>query len=203
MSTLTLTSITSSDPVYTLLTICRRESYSFASIQGMVNQRPGAVLDILVGIPGDAHAIQASMLNHYLMCIEEAVYFCRHCCCALAVVVCSETLQHVLLSPCVNQFPLQRLLYAVSCYCQIVLPNCLCHTGNSVVQYAGLIHQTSSSSTLSVFIVTFSDCNAQKCCLLLISCLHSQACQDTFDQRHTKSLQSCSCTQAQAGTYES
>lgn len=37
----------------------------------MVNQRPGALLDILVGIPGDAHAIQASLLNYYLNRIEE------------------------------------------------------------------------------------------------------------------------------------
>ena len=40
-------------------------------LQGMVKQCPGALLDVLVGIPGDAHAIQASLLNYYLNRIEE------------------------------------------------------------------------------------------------------------------------------------
>ena len=40
-------------------------------VQGMVNQRPGALVDILVGIPGDADAMQASLLNYYLKRIQE------------------------------------------------------------------------------------------------------------------------------------
>ena len=40
-------------------------------IQGMVNQRPGALVDTLVGIPGDADAMQASLLNYYLKRIKE------------------------------------------------------------------------------------------------------------------------------------
>ncbi|DBA82072.1 TPA: hypothetical protein ACH3X2_006816 [Trebouxia sp. C0005] len=38
---------------------------------GMVNQRPGALVDILVGMPGDADAMQASLLNYYLKRIKE------------------------------------------------------------------------------------------------------------------------------------
>ena len=41
------------------------------SVQGMVNQRPGALLDILVGIPRDTNAMQASLLNYYLKRIRE------------------------------------------------------------------------------------------------------------------------------------
>ncbi|DBA81385.1 TPA: hypothetical protein ACH3X2_006982 [Trebouxia sp. C0005] len=41
---------------------------------GMVNQRPGALVDTLVGIPGDADAMQASLLNYYLKRIKEAEY---------------------------------------------------------------------------------------------------------------------------------
>ncbi len=40
-------------------------------LQGMVNQRPGAQLDTLVGIPGDAQSVEASLVNYYLHRIEE------------------------------------------------------------------------------------------------------------------------------------
>ena len=59
-------------------------------LQGMVNQRPGALLDILVGIPGDIDAMQASLLNYYLKCIEE-VRLCNAFCCMPAAILVSAS----------------------------------------------------------------------------------------------------------------
>ena len=56
----------------------------------MVNQRPGALLDILVGIPGDADAMQASLLNYYLKRIKE-VRLCTAFCCMLAALLMSAS----------------------------------------------------------------------------------------------------------------
>ena len=56
----------------------------------MVNQRPGALLDILLGIPGDADAMQASLLNYYLKRIKE-VRLCKAFCCMLAALLMSAS----------------------------------------------------------------------------------------------------------------
>ena len=40
-------------------------------VQGMVNQRSGALVDVLVGIPEDADAMQASLFHYYVKRIKE------------------------------------------------------------------------------------------------------------------------------------
>ena len=42
-------------------------------VQGMLNQRSGALVDVLVGIPEDADAMQAS-LNYYVKRINSIVW---------------------------------------------------------------------------------------------------------------------------------
>ena len=48
----------------------------------MVSQTPGALLDMLVGVPGDKHAIQAWLLHYYFNRVEEVGelerVFCRN-----------------------------------------------------------------------------------------------------------------------------
>ena len=48
-------------------------------VQGMIDQRPGASVDILVGIPGGADAMRASLLNYHLKRIKE-VSLCNALC---------------------------------------------------------------------------------------------------------------------------
>ena len=46
-------------------------------LQGMINQHPGVLLDLLVGIPGDRHATEASIVNFYSRRIQQVC--ARHC----------------------------------------------------------------------------------------------------------------------------
>lgn len=80
-------------------------------LQGMVNQRPGALLDILVGIPGDTDAMQASLLNYYLKRIEE-VRLCNAFCCmpAAILVSASATIDIIALNVAVSEVQVQLLL---------------------------------------------------------------------------------------------
>jgi len=80
-------------------------------LQGLVNQRPGALLDILVGIPGDTDAMQASLLNYYLKRIEE-VRLCNAFCCmpAAILVSASATIDIIALNVAVSAVQVQLLL---------------------------------------------------------------------------------------------
>jgi len=81
-------------------------------LQGMVNQRPGALLDTLVGIPGDAQSVEASLVNYYLHRIEE-VSNCDHCTSTARAILRTKT---VLVAPHVASCQgLSHMLMARTC----------------------------------------------------------------------------------------
>ncbi len=46
-------------------------------VQGMINQRPGVLIDTLVGIPGDSRANNTCMVSYYKGQLKEVIVISR------------------------------------------------------------------------------------------------------------------------------